>query len=378
MFFIQMKKEIKCFFSSKGNLLFMFAMPILLITVFSFALKDYISAEYNTFSEGKVYYYVEDKGFKESENNSDNVSNKVVEFEQISKEISQKLGVRFEEVFDYQNAKAGVESSKAYGLITIKKEGYDYFRSSFNEPEGGKLVRSLFVQLANSEKIEQGLDVIANEEAIVNKTRISINKLDSKNYYTFVGLAFSILFMGLLVAFMVYDEKEYGTIRRIKLGGSGISTMVISKALTGLLCGAVMIGASYLYTTIVLKVNWGDKKLYIIAVLLCLVLFSAVFGCLIGLIGKNKSMCQSSVLMFSMLCGYLGGSITPLYLLEAMPVLKWIIRISPLYYTNRAIISLFNGIVDEKTYLSIGVLLGLVVFFIILSVKAGRKEAQKA
>lgn len=110
-----------------------------------------------------------------------------------------------------------------------------------------------------------------------------------------------------------------------------------------------MIATSFAYSRVVLKVNWGNKAGYIVLVLLCLVIFSAVFGCVVGLWGKNRTMCQSSVLMFSMLCGYLGGSITPLYLLENMPVLKFIIKISPLYYTNRAIISLYNGTLDEKT-----------------------------
>ena len=55
MFLVQMWKEIKVFFTSRGNLLFMFVMPLLLITIFSFALRDYISADYGTFDDGRVY-----------------------------------------------------------------------------------------------------------------------------------------------------------------------------------------------------------------------------------------------------------------------------------------------------------------------------------
>ena len=100
------------------------------------------------------------------------------------------------------------------------------------------------------------------------------------------------MFMGLLVAFMVYDEKEHGTIERIKLSNAGIPGMIFSKVLTGVVCGMVMIGASYLYSRTVLHVNWGDKTGYILLILLCLVLFSATFGCVVGMIGKNKTMCQ--------------------------------------------------------------------------------------
>ena len=363
MFLVQMWKEIKVFFTSRGNLLFMFVMPLLLITIFSFALRDYISADYGTFDDGRVYYFLN----TQNEDRSD-------EFDVIREKISDSIGISFEQVYDYEEACHRVESSEAYGVITIKDEGYDYFRSSFNEPEGGKLARSLFSRMADN----YAAGIESQSTPVINKVRVEVNKLDSRNYYTFAGLAFSIMFMGLLVAFMVYDEKEFGTIERIKLGGAGILSMVISKVLTGVICGLVMIAASFVYSRTVLKVDWGNKAGYIVAVLMCLVIFSAVFGCVVGLWGKNRTMCQSSVLMFSMLCGYLGGSITPLYLLENMPVLKFIIKLSPLYYTNRAIISLYNGIIDEKTTYSILVLLGLTLAFTILGIHHGKKVTKKA
>ena len=363
MFLVQMWKEIKVFFTSRGNLLFMFVMPLLLITIFSFALRDYISADYGTFDDGRVYYFLN----TQNEDRSD-------EFDVIREKIFDSIGISFEQVYDYEDACHRVESSEAYGVITIKDEGYDYFRSSFNEPEGGKLARTLFSRMADN----YAAGIESQDAPEINKVRVEVNKLDSKNYYTFAGLAFSIMFMGLLVAFMVYEEKEFGTIERIKLGGAGILSMVISKVLTGVICGLVMIAASFVYSRTVLKVDWGNKAGYIVAVLMCLVIFSAVFGCVVGLWGKNRTMCQSSVLMFSMLCGYLGGSITPLYLLENMPVLKFIIKISPLYYTNRAIISLYNGIIDEKTTYSILVLLGLTLAFTILGICLGKKVTKKA
>ena len=83
---------------------------------------------------------------------------------------------------------------------------------------------------------------------------------------------------GRVLAFMVYEEKEFGTIERIKLGGAGILSMVISKVLTGVICGLVMIATSFAYSRTVLKVDWGNKAGYIVAVLMCLVIFSAVFG----------------------------------------------------------------------------------------------------
>jgi ABC-2 type transport system permease protein len=51
-----LKKELKAFFTNKGNLVFMFLLPILLISIFSFALGDYVKAEYGTFDNGNVLY----------------------------------------------------------------------------------------------------------------------------------------------------------------------------------------------------------------------------------------------------------------------------------------------------------------------------------
>ena len=366
MFLTQLWKEIRTFFASKGNLLFTFLMPILLISVFSFALRDYIKADYKSFEDGKVFYY------------TDGVDpNEIGEFNTIKEKLEKVTGVSFEQIYDYEKACADVEKSLGYGVITIKKDGYEYFRSTFNEPEGGKILRTLFEQLADTPVTMQENAAGDGKNEVINKTRLQVNRLDSKNYYTFAGLAFSILFMGLLVAFMVYDEKEYRTIERIRLSNAGIPAMVLSKVLTGVISGSIMIVVSYLFSSLVLKVRWGEKTGLIMIVLFCLVVFAAAFGCVVGLIGKNKTICQSTVLMFSMICGYLGGSITPLYLLENVPILNWIVKISPLYWTNRAISSLYNGIVDEKTVYSISILGGLVVVLTVLGINAGRKGARR-
>ena len=339
----------------------MFCMPHLLITIFSYALRDYMGGEYGTFQDTKVYYFVSNDGATLSG------------FEKI-REKMEGLGVSFEQVSDYKAACDEVESSRAYGVITIKEDGYDYFRSSFNEPEGAKLVRTLFVQMAGAPVLYEGTET----GNYVKRTQIEVQRFEAKNYYTFAGLAFSIMFMGLLVAFMVYDEKEHGTIERIKLSNAGVPGMILSKVLTGVVCGMVMIGVSYLYSRTVMNVNWGDKIGYILWILLCLVIFSATFGCVVGMIGKNKTMSQSMVMMFAMLCGYLGGSITPLYLLENVPVLNWIIKLSPLYYVNRSVTSLYNGIVDEKLTYSILVLGGLTILLAMAGISAGKKVGKKA
>ena len=343
-----LKKELKAFFMNKGNLVFMFLLPILLISIFSFALGDYVKAEYGTFENGRMLYF--------NENASPEMTDK---FTLISDKITSTTGVTFEQTGDIRSAKKQVESSEAYGLITVTDSGFDYFRSEFNEPEGGKTVRSLFMQMAASDNGS------TNGQKIQHIT-LKADKPDAKKYYTFSGLAFSILFMGLLVGYSVFDEKAYGTITRIQLSRVGIGVMMLCKILTGIVCGCVQIVSAFAFSSLVLGVKWGGKTGWIFLLLLMLVLFSAVFGAVIGILSKNKSMCQSTVLMISMLCGYLGGSVTPLYLLENMPVLNIIIKISPLYHLNRAVTALSNGILDKNTLYTVLVLTGLSAFMLIL------------
>ena len=76
-------------------------------------------------------------------------------FALISEKINYATGVTFEQVADIQSAKEQVESSEAYGLITVTDSGFDYFRSEFNEPEGGRMVRGLFPQRWISHGIEK-------------------------------------------------------------------------------------------------------------------------------------------------------------------------------------------------------------------------------
>ena len=355
-----LKKELKAFFTNKGNLVFMFLLPILLISIFSFALGDYVKAEYGTFENGCVLVY--------TERTSPELSERLDRTEQ---RIAAATGVEFTQVTDIQAAKKQVDASEAYGLITVTEKGFDYYRSEFNEPEGGRTVRSLFMQMADG-------NFSTEENTNIRHITIKADKPDAKKYYTFSGLAFSILFMGLLVAHSVFDEKAYGTITRIQLSRAGTGVMIFSKVLTGILCGCVQILSAYVFSSLILGVKWGGKTVWIFLLLLLLVMYSAVFGSVVGMIAKNKSMCQSAVLMVSMLCGYLGGAVTPLYLLENMPVLNMIIKISPLYHLNRAVTALSNGILDRNTLYTVLVLTGLsAVLLVMLRLTADKSTGRK-
>lgn len=354
MFQLILRKELKVFFTSKGNLAIMVLLPLLLISIFGSALGNYMLADYGTFNNGRVFYYTD-------------TQNHILlsKFNSLTTQISDATGVSFVEITDVVEAKAQVEASKAYGVITIQDDGFDYFRSTFNEPEGGEIVRSLFVQLANGNN---------KTLAPIETKTLSVEPMDSKIYFTFSSLGLAILYMGLLVGFSIHNEKTLDTIQRIYLSKAGIGRMFVAKILVGVLCGMGQILTSFIFSRFIFRVSWGDKSGWIVMLFLLLSLCSAMFGGVIGLICKNKSMCQSIVLMSAILCGFLGGSVTPLFLLENTPVMNILISVSPLHWLNRATLDLRNNLLNESTLYASLVLLGLIATLITIGIIVWKKS----
>ncbi len=360
MFLQLMKKELKVYLSSKVNLVFLIILPILFIGLFSVALKNYIGADYGTFEDGKVFWYesVTDGEYAER-------------FTLIKDNISEATGVTFEKVTDLEQAKNDVDKSKAFGVITVKADGYDYYRSPYNETEGGKLIRTMLVQLADSKSL-QPTDHVA---VIENNIEVNVNDVDSYAYYTFSAVAFTLMMLSVGIAVSIYDERENKTIERYRISNIGIWGMLGIKITVGMIAGLIQLVISFLFSSLVLGVNWGNKIGFMLLLLLLHNLFAVLFAVLLGTKGKNKSVSQDIVMVVTMLSAYLGGSVTPVYILENVPVLNVILKISPLYWTNRALISLYNDIVDEKTLYSILISVGLsLVIFIAIALGEKKKH----
>ncbi|MCM1523002.1 MAG: ABC transporter permease [Ruminococcus sp.] len=352
-------KELKKYFTSAVNILFLFLLPIIFVTFFSFALENYIDSDYDTFDGGKIFYFAE---------NADTVH--LEKFTDISEKIAASTGVAFEKINDLETAKADVEQSKAFAVINITEDGFDYFRSEFNEPVGGEIIRSMFLQLSDSYEN-------SSDEVMIIENNMNIKKTTSKIYYTFAETAFIILFMAFLTSKSIIEEKELGTDIRIRISSAGNAGVLFAKALTSIVGGIAEIIIVYLYSSLVIGVEWSGNLPLIFTILLLLAVFSTSVGIMIGTFCKSKTVAQEASLVTGLMCGYLGGSITPAYLMENMPVMCHIIKISPLYWANKALISLYNDIADKNTVYSVIVLSALSIICIALTLKKN-KEARYA
>ncbi len=347
MFSVIFRKEMKSYFRGIGNWVFVLALPILLILLMSSALDGYMSTDFQTFDGQKVFYYYDQK--------TEAGEHKVVELQTFFK---QSTGIKLQEITDYKKGVSLVDKSKALGIIKITSDRMDYYRSPYNETEGGKIVHSLFKQAM--------LTDLSNVRDQVYVTELNTAAVDSSSYATFTYLAFVIMFIALMTSHSIHDERTNRTIERIKISKAGLNVLLLSKIVLGVLIGVIQIFTVWIFSNFILKINWGSQILIMFLVLFCLAIMSSIFGVVIGMISRNKAIADSTILMTVMLSGYIGGALSPVYLLENAHILNQIVKISPLYWCGRSLTNLYVDIVDTNTFTSIGLSLVLTVIFVII------------
>lgn len=344
MFFSILKKDFKLALSNPLHIMIVVLIPLLVIVLFGFTMKDYMSGDFGTLDDAKLLYV------------SENATEEMLEqFSAISEVMNEKLGVEFEETSNYDKACDDVEESKAYGVIKITSVGFDYFRSDFNETYGGDIVRSLFTELSENK---------STGDVSIQNVELDVKKVKSGVYYTFAGLAISILFLGVIMSNSLCRDHDAGTFSRIKMSKTGVPMMILSKFICGLTLGIIQIAIALGVATFIYGINWEHNFAMILFVHLVIMIFSLCFGLMIGMLIPNATTSFATISFCVMIANYLGGSVTPIYLLEKIPVLKYVIKISPVYWTNQSLTNLYNDISDSKTRNCIIVLLALSVLFI--------------
>ncbi len=356
MYITIMRKELKQFLKNPGNMLFVFVLPVLFILLMTTALRNYVGKDYNTFRDGKLLVF-----------NGGATETAVTDLENFRRTLKNSTGVIFENTGNPDEAKERVNRSEAFGLITLKGNKVSYYRSPYNEPVGGKLVRGIF-QLVMGKNTTQSRSKI--KTTVINKPAINSNA-----YFTFTELAFIMMFIALVIGQSVINERRLGTIERIKLAKRGISTLLISKLTLGIIAGFLQVVTVYLFSSLYLGVKWGDKIGYILLVLLSIAVLSSTFGIVIGMIARTKTVLDSIILMSVMSSSYAGGVLAPVYLMEHMSIVKVLIKLSPLYWTGKSLNSLHAGIVDMHTWVCLAVCMSLTVVLLFIYKALSKKSS---
>lgn len=378
MLLLMIEKELKQFFRNKGAVIILLLFPLVLITCLGFCLNSFMSADIDVFSEKKVLYHIENNSKYEEG------------FNGFKEEFQKEASLEFEEINDMEKAKVLVNENKAIALVTIDDNGYEYYRSESGEYTTSKIFRSVLEQTLTTYALVDTVieenptmikDVLQVEtRKYVEESSIGGKGISSFEYYTFAELALIILYISIMVAESVYNEGKLKTINRIRLSKVSELKLIISKAIVGIMIGVLQILEVYLFSTFVLKVNWGENLLVMVCVLLALVVFSSILGIVIGLLVKESKGIQSSLQTIIMALCFTGGCYAPLSMLKSLPIFENVMMLSPIYWVNSALVSLNTGVINNYSTISIVVCLGasiglVCIYMIIKKVRGGRSIA---
>lgn len=355
-------KELRQFFRKPFNILFMLVVPIVLILLMGYAMSDIVggAGETEEAVDAAVFFLIEDGSSSEEQQ----------KFSQFRAYIEKEMGISFEEVSDFKKGCEQVDKQEAIALIRISGEGFYYYRSPYNEPTAGKLLRGVYNTFFSLSEIYSGNSYIETRE-IRQKT------IDSYTYFTFAELGLIMLYIGLIVGQSVFNEKETGTFARIYTSKANISKMLMSKIAMGATVGIVQTALVYMLSVFILHVQWGSLAPLIFVLYLVLSVFSSTLGAIMGLLSKKKASLNDRILTLSILIGFLGGGLTPLSFLDTVRVMSCICKISPLYWITNSAIALSGGTLSRD--FAVGVLVCLLLTLLLTGIylSAKRREAVK-
>lgn len=354
------RKELRHFFRNKMDIVTMVVFPIVLILVMGSSLKGIMNVNTNIFKGDVVYYSIDS-------NNKNSLY--INTFETIKDNIEKSYNIKFKLIDNKTNAKEEVNLEKSLSYISITDNGYELYRNINGENTAQKVFRNMFEQFLQKSSL---IKVLSNNKINTlnyeakNKLSITLkdetlnkNGVDSYTYYTFAELVLIILYISSITSISLYKEKYFNTMSRIKMCNISYLSILISKVVLGIIIGIIQIIAVFIVSTTILNVNWGDNILNILLVLICLIIFSSIFGVVSSIVFKDYKASTSFCNILIIVMGLLGGSYMPISLIKSVPITNFIAKISPTYWANISILSLSYGINTIYPYISIIVSIGL-------------------
>lgn len=378
MFLVMLKKEFKQVLRSKRNLIFMFVFPIVLITTLSVGLKNMMTSS-DLFGTGdnnsKVYYTLEgDSKYNEG-------------FLAFKEGVENSVNIKFEETSSLDKVEDEVDKYDALVHIDVNDNGFELYSSKNGEKIKTKIFRSIFESVLNeyavygtiaeyNPKAFQNLVENKYDEYVVKKDVSGARDITSSEYYTFAELALIIFYVSSIVGESVYKENQLKTINRIRLSKMKESFLIGAKVAVGIIISILQTLVVYVYSTVVLDVNWGVNTLKFMSMFVAFGIFASVIGAIIGIVAKNDSTVAGILNVATIVICFLGGCYTPLHMIIGMSPINMLIYFSPIYWINTAIGSLLCGIESNAYIIALAVPLGLsalclIAYFGILKNKGG-------
>ena len=368
MFFVMLKKELKMFFRSKGNVIMLFLFPIILITTLSLSLKNIMSSETEIFGENdkdSIVYYSVDENAKYKDG-----------FFMFVDRIKKEINIKFKEVEDLDKVKDKIDDDKAIAYVSLYKSNFDIYTSKNGDTTKSKIFKSMIESLFNKYGTYETIEKL-NEKSVNNVIKSTYDKyvvseningkktVTSAEYYTFAELALIILNVSTVIGELVYKEKQLNTINRIKMSKVSERTMIFSKIALGIIISILQIILVYIYTTLILKVNWGENTLKFILLFIVFGLFSSMLGAIVGVSCKTDTAVAGILNGIMYLICILGGCFSTRLMITKIPILNKLMYLSPIYWINTAINTMICGL-DTNLYL-VAIMIPIILSFLLFS-----------
>lgn len=362
------KKEIKQFFRSPGDVVMLFVFPIMLITVLSVGLKNLMNGETNLFlKDGEksiVYYTLSDNSiYKDGIN-------------EFIKGVENSIDVEVKEVKSLDEVKEDVNNYKALLHVGIYKDAISIYSSNKGEKLNAKVFRQIFESTLNEYAVYGTIykynpkavsKIVQNKyESYVKEDSEKSRDVTAGEFYTFAELALILLFVGQNVGERVYKETQLRTIDRIRLSKVGEGTIIASKIGFGVIIAIIQILLVYAYTSTVLKIDWGSYTLEFLLLFLVFGIFTSIIGAIIGFIAKSDSTVGGMMSTVIFVICFLGGCYTPLSMIITIPVLNKLAYFTPIYWITTATSTMICGY-ESNAYI-IALIIPIVLSIISLSV----------
>lgn len=388
MFFHNFKYSLKTLLRNKGLIFWTFAFPIILGTLFNLAFSDIENKETIDIIDIAI---VNNEEFK-----TDTYFTESFKVLSKKKEPNQLFNIKYTNL---STAQSLLKEKKITGYllfenhevkITVNDKGYNetILRFVVDELSSQKEMLETLTTKEITDSYKSGNQNVNYEKIyqdtlnLINSTIPKLNNISNSNlsytmieYYTLLAMA---CLYGALIAMFVTNKKIANMSsagKRTSVSPAHKKTLLLGSFLASYLVQLLGILILYLYTILVIKVDYGNNTFLVFLLLMAGSLAGLTLGVAISTILKSNENTKTGILIsLTMLASFLSGmmGITMKYIIDTnIPILN---KINPAAMITDGFYSLYYYSTLDRFYFNIISLLIFSVIMLFISYQGLRRE----
>lgn len=388
MFFHNFKYSLKTLLRNKGLIFWTFAFPIILGTLFNLAFSDIENKETLDIIDIAI---VNNEEFK-----TDTYFTESFKVLSKKKEPNQLFNIKYTNL---STAQSLLKEKKITGYllfenhevkVTVNDKGYNetILRFIVDELSSQKEMLETLTTKEITDSYKSGNQNVNYEKIyqdtlnLINSTIPKLNNISNSNlsytmieYYTLLAMA---CLYGALIAMFVTNKKIANMSsagKRTSISPAHKKTLLLGSFLASYLVQLLGILILYLYTILVIKVDYGNNTFLVFLLLMAGSLAGLTLGVAISTILKSNENTKTGILIFlTMLASFLSGmmGITMKYIIDTnIPILN---KINPAAMITDGFYSLYYYSTLDRFYFNIISLLIFSVIMLFISYQGLRRD----